>query len=298
MSFRELRNFTEILRALGYPRLVSMENFRVPNFELVADCLVWLIQRYDPKIDIVDDISTEADRVAFLKAVTQTMATRGRLKLNAKRLYSADGYAVKELLKIADLLYLATQKTDAGEDGEEADVVATTSSTVFDVKMTRSLASEITSKGAALYDALETEGELREARKTALNAALDTSEVEAFVREAIVSVQENTQGVDRMMGNLQKDKKSLDDKIDKRRAELERCEKRLATLQSVHRLTWTSTRRCRRSCRNSTRCISSASATFATWRRSWTRMIARSASAWRSRTGRSRRCRSACARRR
>ena len=39
MSFRELRNFCEIMRALGYPRLVSMENFRKPNFELVADIL-------------------------------------------------------------------------------------------------------------------------------------------------------------------------------------------------------------------------------------------------------------------
>ncbi len=37
--------FTEIMRALGYPRLISMENFRLPNFELVADCLYWLVQR-------------------------------------------------------------------------------------------------------------------------------------------------------------------------------------------------------------------------------------------------------------
>ena len=33
------------MRALGYPRLISMENFRGPNFELVADCLYWLVQR-------------------------------------------------------------------------------------------------------------------------------------------------------------------------------------------------------------------------------------------------------------
>lgn len=37
--------FTEIMRSLGYPRLISMENFRLPNFELVADCLYWLVQR-------------------------------------------------------------------------------------------------------------------------------------------------------------------------------------------------------------------------------------------------------------
>lgn len=45
MSFRELRNFCEIMRGLGYPRLISIENFRNPNFELVADILYWLAQR-------------------------------------------------------------------------------------------------------------------------------------------------------------------------------------------------------------------------------------------------------------
>lgn len=38
-------DFTEIMRALGYPRLISIENFRQPNFELVADCLYWLVLR-------------------------------------------------------------------------------------------------------------------------------------------------------------------------------------------------------------------------------------------------------------
>lgn len=112
-------DFTEIMRSLGYPRLISMENFRQPNFELVADTLLWLAQRYgfcvrhlctrvcglepysskrslrcvpstghcflfssyslcvvcryDPSIDVVDDISTEADRVIFLKSISQLM---------------------------------------------------------------------------------------------------------------------------------------------------------------------------------------------------------------------------------
>eukprot|EP00976_Prorocentrum_cordatum_P053425 1078035-Prorocentrum_minimum.AAC.4 len=123
------------MRSLGYPRLISMENFRQPNFELVADTLLWLSQRYDPSIDIVDDISTEADRVVFLKSISQLMSTRsylkanftsveltsvaslsqaarGRIKLNMKRLYAADGYAVKELLKIASVLYKATSKAN------------------------------------------------------------------------------------------------------------------------------------------------------------------------------------------
>ena len=34
-------------------------------------------------------------------------ATKAHIKLNTKKLYSADGYAVKELLKIASVLYSA-----------------------------------------------------------------------------------------------------------------------------------------------------------------------------------------------
>ena len=45
MAFRELRNFCEIMRALGYNRIVSMENFRTPNFELVVDIIEWLMLR-------------------------------------------------------------------------------------------------------------------------------------------------------------------------------------------------------------------------------------------------------------
>lgn len=62
-------DFTEIMRALGYPRLISLDNFRVPNFELVADALYWMVKRYDPDIDISDNIESENDRVDFLTGV-------------------------------------------------------------------------------------------------------------------------------------------------------------------------------------------------------------------------------------
>jgi len=40
-----------------------------------------------------------------LKAIVDAMNTKAQIRLNAKKLYSADGYAVKELLKISSLLY-------------------------------------------------------------------------------------------------------------------------------------------------------------------------------------------------
>ena len=35
-----------MMRGLGYVRLISMENFRNPNFPLVAEVLKWLVKRY------------------------------------------------------------------------------------------------------------------------------------------------------------------------------------------------------------------------------------------------------------
>lgn len=57
------------MRALGYPRLISLDNFRVPNFQLVAEVLYWMVKRYDPDIEVSDNIESENDRVDFLTGV-------------------------------------------------------------------------------------------------------------------------------------------------------------------------------------------------------------------------------------
>ena len=84
-----------MMKSLGYARLISVDNFRQPNFELVADILYWMVHRYtaytrspayegvikmlcclfriDPFADISDDISTEDKRVIFLKSVATLM---------------------------------------------------------------------------------------------------------------------------------------------------------------------------------------------------------------------------------
>ncbi len=82
-----------------------MENFRTPNFPLVAETLYWLVLRYDPSAKVPEDIDTEAHRVAFLTAAAGAVAAKARVALKTKNLYAADGRAVKELLKIAKVLY-------------------------------------------------------------------------------------------------------------------------------------------------------------------------------------------------
>jgi clusterin-associated protein 1 len=123
MSFRELRNFCELMRGLGYHRNISMENFREPNFELVADILWWFATRYDPQADISDDIEDEKDRVIFIRSVCQLFATKARIQLNPKKLYEAQGFAVKEMLKIAQMMTKAMQSSDVIDDDDNVQMM-------------------------------------------------------------------------------------------------------------------------------------------------------------------------------
>ena len=43
----------------------------------------------------------------LIRSVVQFMANKAHIKLNPKKLYQSDGYAVKELIKVASVLYSA-----------------------------------------------------------------------------------------------------------------------------------------------------------------------------------------------
>ncbi|XP_062915555.1 clusterin-associated protein 1 homolog isoform X1 [Mobula hypostoma] len=237
MSFRDLRNFTEMMRALGYPRLISMENFRTPNFPLVAEILIWLVKRYEPQTDIPTDVDTEQDRVFFIKAVAQFMATKAHIKLNTKKLYQADGYAVKELLKVTTVLYNAmkTKRMDRDDDAEEESCKFKfdLGSKISDLKAARQLASAITAKGATVFDLLGKEVELREMRTAAIARPLEINETEKALRAGIQEIMGQVQKTKHMLNNVASDEANLEAKVEKKKLELERSRKRLQTLQSV-----------------------------------------------------------------
>ncbi|XP_054067056.1 clusterin-associated protein 1 isoform X2 [Rissa tridactyla] len=237
LAFTAPLDFTEMMRALGYPRLISMENFHTPNFMLVSEVLLWLVKRYEPQADIPPDVETEQDRVFFIKAVAQFMATKAHIKLNTKKLYQADGYAVKELLKITSVLYGAmntkgVERADLSEE-DSSKFKFDLGSKIADLKAARQLASEITSKGATLYDLLGKEVELREARTESIARPLEINEAEKMMKVAIDCVLEEVQKTKDMLNNVALDEANLEAKIEKRKLELERSQKRLQTLQSV-----------------------------------------------------------------
>ncbi|KAG8145511.1 hypothetical protein E2320_012035, partial [Naja naja] len=154
-------------------------------------------------------------------------ATKAHIKLNTKKLYQADGYAVKELLKITTVLYNAMkskgmESTAMGEE-DVGKFKFDLGSRISDLKTARQLASDITSKGASLYDLLGKEVMLRELRTEAIGRPLEINETE----------KEQVQKINDMLNNVAADEASLEAKIEKRKSELERNHKRLQTLQSV-----------------------------------------------------------------
>ena len=266
MSFRELRDFTEAMRFLGYPRIVSVENFRTPNFALVADALYWMVHRYDPHARLSDEITTQNDRVKFITSIVQIISGRAQIKLNAKRLYAADGRAVRELLKLANLLMTAKKeniaiqemkkkklrvnvtdketKNDAGEvisENNESDA-SLADAQLPALHNMRALANEIIESGAKLYDLLQHEEDICKKREDALqfldatNSSRNSSEqefLERKVRDLIASQEESITAMKKQCEDLEHDEKVLSKKIKKKKTEVERGEKRLSSLQKV-----------------------------------------------------------------
>ncbi|CAK60464.1 unnamed protein product (macronuclear) [Paramecium tetraurelia] len=240
MSYRELRNFCEQMRALGYHRIISMENFRRPNFELVADILFWLAQKYDPNSDISDNIDEERHRVEFIKQITTLFVSKARLKINPKRLYMADVYAVQEILKISTFLYKAQVSPPADEE-EIHDF--SLPSKLSNIKSHKLLAQEITDLATRLYDQLGKEDEVKVAREKALqflsnvsrggNSQSEQSQIQKCIQTILKQQDSNIQEMSKYVGGLERDQKQLEEKIKRKTKELEQAEKRLKGMTSV-----------------------------------------------------------------
>ncbi len=67
----------------------------------------------------INSLSLIKDRVMFIRSVVQFMATKAQIKLHAKKLYQADGYAVKEIIKITSVLYEAMKNNSRDGGGSE-----------------------------------------------------------------------------------------------------------------------------------------------------------------------------------
>ncbi|XP_050671155.1 clusterin-associated protein 1 isoform X2 [Leptidea sinapis] len=177
MSYRDLRNFSEAMRDLGFPHHISLESFRTPNWELLEVCLRWLAARVEPD--------------AVLAGGRETLEQRVALVIHAIELF------------------------------------------VGEIRQARALATDITGQGALLYDLLAREPENREIRDRALSRPLDMRAIETALTRAVTSVGERVAVVSEQIDSVAASESALDAKLERRRADLQRAEKRLLTVQKI-----------------------------------------------------------------
>lgn len=127
------------------------------------------------------------------------------VKLNTKKLYQADGYAVKEMLKIATLLYDAQNSSNTEENqssGNQNAVNFDISDKINELKTTRQLASQLTINGATLFDLLGREVELREIRNMKIARQFDTSEIEVALKDVLQNTRKEISETKKQIDNV------------------------------------------------------------------------------------------------
>lgn len=135
------------------------------------------------------------------------------IKLNTKKLYQADGHAVKEMLKITTLLCNAQNsvKIEQGRPSSKqtANVNFDISDKINELKTTRQLASQLTINGATLFDLLGREVELREIRNTKIARQFDTSEIEVALKDVVENIRKEIDETKRQIENVKVYEKSF-----------------------------------------------------------------------------------------
>merc|ERR1719238_1656182 len=178
---------------------------------------------------ISNNIESEHDRVNLIKTVTNIFMTKQHIRLNPKRLYQADGYAVKEILKLIVVLVQAIKTTPSEVENNNltADIKQP------DIRSLRENVARISRTGAALHEALDIEVRSRQQRQRAIMSHRELKEVERAIREATAAADKNAKMAYGKLESAAGDGNSVQAKIEKKRAELERTQKRLRQLNQL-----------------------------------------------------------------
>lgn len=102
-----------------------------------------------------------------------------------------------------------------------------------ELKGVREIASALTQRGVTLYDLLNKEVGLREIRQAALSKAYEHEEVERLLKGSVQMMSQEMNKLNGMIDSVQSNLASLDGKIEKRKGDLDRSQKRLLTLKKV-----------------------------------------------------------------
>merc|ERR1712070_877772 len=145
------------------------------------------------------------------------------------------------MLKIADMMYKAQKNQEVSATAQTAHAHVepdfNLANRTSDMKIARELTSEITECGLRLFELLKNEGENKKVRSQAINllysGGLDMDKVETEINTMTTNLRSEGERMEDMCKKLQEDEDSLNEKIAKKQADLDRCKKRLSDLENV-----------------------------------------------------------------
>ncbi|KAF1759462.1 hypothetical protein GCK72_015929 [Caenorhabditis remanei] len=221
-------------RTLRYPRLMSIENFRNPNFQLVAELLEWIVKKFEPDASLdAQMIQTEADRVNFIKNAVLLMLQNSRIKMNPKKLYQADGHAVQELLPALKILYMAKSEDPNMDSGPKwTQVKQKLSTKMQEVRITRQLSSQLPETGALLSELISKPEFISNQHERAASRAIPLGDAERTLQTTVQGIGAEAEQLSNKLNNVASDEAELDEKIERKKREYEQLQKRFAKLQS------------------------------------------------------------------
>ena len=228
-----MRKLCEMMRKLGYPRVVSLDSFKKPNFQLVAEILDFLAMRIDPSAEIPLNIDTSNDRVKFMKAVCGLITSKARIKISPLNLYYSDYHAVPELIRIANMLYgVYTSQNSNSEYSRQTFSIPIK----YDKNSMRNTANEIVETGHRVFELLGKEEQLKEKRRESIKfieklsknySGDEHSYIKGEVEKLINQQKESVNAMESYVKNLREDERTLEDKIKRKNLDIERANKRL-----------------------------------------------------------------------
>jgi clusterin-associated protein 1 len=239
MSFKDVQTFSEHLKILGYPKNVPMtilsSSFGGPeSFKAYADILKWLIDRLEPgAVNLSDRINTENERVQFIRTAVECLATKANIKVNPRKLYASSAAAATELLKITNILIKTSSDLKDDEEVDQTFHAVDFSDKIENLRKVREMSSELTVRGAELFDLLAKEHVNKNIRYQQSVRPLEISQVESTLKQSIAQLETNLQQAKQQLEAVQSDKANLTAKLQRKSNELERSVQRLQTLQKI-----------------------------------------------------------------
>lgn len=232
----------EQLKILGFteniPLAVLSTNYgSLEAFKAYSMILQWLVSRLEPGSGVLlsRGVATEGDRVAFIRAVSEFLVIKAGIKVNPKKLYASSVATASEVLKITAVLISSPTEAAKTKDDDEIRSLQDIdlSDKVDELRKARELSSELTKRGATLFDLLGKEQINKDIRSTQASRPLELNSVERSLKSAISSLETKMTSTKSYLDTSKSEKSNLNAKLQRKSAELERSKQRLQALQKV-----------------------------------------------------------------